>query len=136
MKIDIHQLSTIGDIQDQFQKLFPYLKLDCYIHPHLRGQASPARDKLGKGLLFKDVAPLKGIRPFSFTAGATVADFEAEFFRNTGIAAQVARASAGIWIQTTGTDLLTLEEQNKKGYDDSRIVVPDQPQDFDLREQD
>ncbi|SDD02670.1 hypothetical protein [Niabella drilacis] len=58
------------------------------------------------------------------------------FLRETGIAVQVARFSGRVWIQTTDTDVLTLELQNRKGNDDSRAVAPDGPQDSGLQEQD
>ncbi|MCF3107655.1 hypothetical protein LL912_02570 [Niabella sp. CC-SYL272] len=65
-----------------------------------------------------------------------MADFESAFFQKTGIAVQVLRLAGTVWIQTTETDDLTLQQQNKKGYEDSTRIVAEEAKDYGLQDDD
>ncbi|MBZ4191625.1 hypothetical protein [Niabella beijingensis] len=136
MNINFDEHTSMEDIQSSFHEQYPYLKLEFYRHPHLQGEASWFNDKLGKQSLVKKEASMTGNQSINAGGNQTVADFESEFFQKTGIAVQVMRFSGRVWIQTTETDDWTLQQQNEKGYEDSKLTVPDKPEDFDLQEDD
>lgn len=132
--MDFSQQWSLADIRSDFRKRYPYLKLEFYNQPHLPGEGSGFRDHLDPESSIINTASLKGDQPVSLDAGQTVAGFESAFFQKTGIAVQVLRLSGSVWIQTTETDDWTLQQQNKKGYEDSMPITADEAEDYGLQE--
>lgn len=137
MKLDISPDRTIGQVQDEFNALFPDLKIVFFSKPHKAYKGSPAKflitdrdtpistllshKQIHTELLFEDDMP--------------VWQFERHFELEYGLHIQVFRRSGNTWLETSVTDDMPLEQQEVKGRDSKRhnfeFIDP-----LDYREQD
>jgi hypothetical protein len=123
MKIQISDNRKIMAIQDEFNRMFPYLKLEFFSKPHKPGGQSP------KNLIEHNSKTLAECRVIHkegdlvITPTMTVIDLEQSFYNNYGLSAHVFRKSGRVWLETTVTDGWTLEEQNREGEALSQRVV-------------
>ena len=114
MEIQLNNLRTIAELQLDFNREFPFLKLE-FVEPQRSGKAGvkpktvPGHWKLGT---FKKIAAEKKI---TVAKTQTVRYLENELGSNLGVSVQVLRRCANSWIATTLTDLWTLEQQNREG---------------------
>jgi hypothetical protein len=111
----IDNSKKIKDLQTEFHKDFPYLKLEFYKGAHQKGEASPARQQLDSEQLVGKVRSVQRAGHLLIREEMTVAELERLFVENFGLNAQVFRRSGTLWLQTSATDNWTLAEQNRKG---------------------
>ena len=115
MKIKISDDRKIFEIQEEFNRIFPYLKIEFFSSPHKTGIGTPKKliknnnDTLGtcrkvhkNGFLY--ITPLM-----------TVSELEQLLYEAYGLGVQVFRKSGKVWLETTVTDSWTLADQNKEG---------------------
>lgn len=111
MTIEINDTKTVHDIQQEFATKFPFLKLEFFKEAHDRDEASngtPCRPDQIIGEIRKNhVMGIISINPQS-TTGAV----EQEFKKRFNLYVQIYRVQMDQWIQTVGTDFLTLNEQS------------------------
>jgi hypothetical protein len=117
MTLEINKNTTIADVQYQFSKIYPYLKIEFFTRPHEVGSAS-----WSKYMIFNRTKTIGeiGILPtkensFEVDSAMSVNDFEQGLQRQYGLSVQVFRKSMGSWIATTESDTWTLAVQNEKG---------------------
>lgn len=118
MKFIIDDSTKISEIQSEFSKHFPYLKLEFF-------QFNPSEEDafLKSNLVTNHNTTLDKIRHLhipgyiSLNGNQLVSTFEKYLKENFGINAQVFRKSGSNWLQTTSTDNWTLSEQNNKGLE-------------------
>jgi hypothetical protein len=115
MEIVINDSRTISEIQADFSKAFPYLKLEFF-------SAAPApKDNQQKSKMFSPERTLESIRKIhangvlKISGTKTVADLKNILCEKHGLYPQVFRKSANLWIETSLTDSWTLERQNREG---------------------
>jgi hypothetical protein len=115
MKIIINDTKLISAIQHEFNAMFPFLKIEFltrssytingteikYIK-HSEQTLAECRTKLTEGSI-------------RIIPSMTVSDLEKEFRKVYGLSVQVFRKSGKVWLESTITDVWTLEEQNKEG---------------------
>lgn len=117
MKIYIHAQTTAGDVQQQFSAVYPFLAIRFCDKPHRQGEA------IKKGHWFADKLRLSSVEkrhsdlPVQIQPWHQTGDVEKAFEELFGLHAQIFRREDDRWIQTAGTDELTLEEQNAIGRD-------------------
>lgn len=127
MKLLVNNKRTVGDLQDDFHKLFPFLTIHLYNARYATGKLSAANK------MYRADSPLSVIKKkdkegeFVFSADTTVADFEQRFWDEYGLCVQVLRSSGSSWIQTSLTDSWTLERQNQEGKELSHPPEEDRP---------
>lgn len=123
MIIEINDSRTIGDIQQEFSTRFPFLKLEFFQNPHDREEPSnetPCQKDLSLGeIRQKHVQGIITINPGSETGA-----IEKEFERRFGLNVQIYRLQMDRWIQTAGTDILSLSEQNQIARDSATYYNP------------
>ncbi|MBP6239007.1 MAG: hypothetical protein KA270_21070 [Saprospiraceae bacterium] len=115
MNIKISKTSTLQRILDQFNALFPYLKLEFYKEHHKPNEGSEADDQLAHDTELWTIQPDLAEIDVNITGEMTVAEFEKMMKDTLKLNVQVFRKSAKIWLQTTSTDHWSLEKQNGKG---------------------
>lgn len=115
MKLQINKETKIIEVQKLFSEAYPYLKIEFYKKSHNKNELSSARDKISPEKIISQIGKLKIPASININKSRAVADLEAEFYKKTGIAVQVARRSGNIWIETSLTDNRTLEMQNEQG---------------------
>lgn len=102
-------------IKQEFNKQFPYLKLEFFRHRHKMHGGSTKQD-----ILESDATPAQLHRKaasqfIEVTGEMKVATLEEQFYTVFGISAQVFRKSGRSWLETTITDDWTLNRQNDEG---------------------
>ncbi len=123
MKIAINDKRKIFAIQEDFNKLFPYLKLEFFSKPHKAGGASPKKLVKHASKTLGECRTIHETGKMTITPQMTVLDLEQNFSDIFGLSVQVFRKSGKVWLETTVTDGWTLEEQNSQGEALSREKV-------------
>ncbi len=104
----------IKTLQDEFNSVFPYLKIEFFSRSHQPGKGSP------KSMIKSPDKTLAECRllhegQMSITPSMTVTELEQEFEKIYGLHIQVFRKSGQVWLETSVTDGWTLDMQNKQG---------------------
>lgn len=132
MIIEINKNRAIADLQYDFSRLYPFLKLDFY--KNTSGKlGSIVKHKLNKTMLL-NIAGNQKEGGLEISDSMIVANLEKTFQNRFGLAVQVSRKSGAIWLETTMTDNWTLKQQNEHGRELStpaNIVMPDIELDYD-----
>ena len=117
MTLEINKNRTIAELQYQFSKMYPYLKIEFFTRPHEAGGAS-----WSKYMIFNRTKTMGEIgtlatneNSFDVEPAMSVNDFEQGLQSKYGLSVQVFRKSMGSWIATTESDTWTLGVQNEKG---------------------
>lgn len=117
MEIIINDTRAVSEIQKEFARQFPFLKLEFFDMPHRENEALP------KSKIFSHDKKLGTCRKkhnegvLNISPKNTVSGLENELWKNFGLSAQVFRKSGNLWIETSLTDSWTLEQQNREGYE-------------------
>lgn len=111
----INENITISTIQQEFQKTFPYLKIEFYKELHSEGEGSVKDHVINGNLTIHQITKKNNSQSITITPEMTVNELESVFADKFKLGAQVFRRANTIWLQTTTTDHLSLTEQNKKG---------------------
>jgi hypothetical protein len=101
-------MHSFQHIQDEFNKRYPFLRLDFMRLLVGEERPLPARQRA------EGTIDIGGYR----TVGQVLKDFEEIF----GFSMMVLRRSGKVWIETTLTADWTLEQQNREGENISRIA--------------
>jgi hypothetical protein len=115
MRITINESKSIGSIQEEFSRLFPYLKLEFFFGHHELGGGHRANMVYNDATPIGEVGCVEGEQSFEITPKMTVEALEHALSQKFKVAAEVYRLSEGYWMDTSETDWWTLEEQNNRG---------------------
>ena len=117
MTLTIDNSKKISTIQEEFNSMFPYLKLEFFKHTHGIYQGNPKKDMLKSSFTLKQFnnGHIKGT--LEIKENMKVSDLESKFQELFNLSVQVFRKSAGTWIETSVTDDWTLKQQNDEGKD-------------------
>ena len=115
MRIQITADRKIQEIKEMFHRAFPYLKLVFFSKPHQEFKGSPAKFMImDRDQTVQDLVP--DLKEGVVTFDVDTPTFEIEsMFEDFGLHVQVFRKSGTLWLETSVTDRLTLQEQNTKG---------------------
>lgn len=116
MILNLTQKTKIRQLQECFSVSFPYLKLEFFDKPHGWGEKS------SEAHCYDPSYRLSTVCTGYFEEGEIVAkpwakagEIESFLSERFGLYSQVYRRNGSGWIQTAGTDDLTLFEQNEIG---------------------
>ncbi|HET7118829.1 MAG TPA: hypothetical protein VFI29_20225 [Hanamia sp.] len=115
MKLQINKETRIRDVQKKFTEVYPFLKIEFYKKPHAEKKLSSISDRISSEEVLSKVGNFTKFENINLNKRRTVAEFESEFYKKTGVAIQVSRRAGNIWIETSITDDRTLGMQNKQG---------------------
>ncbi|MFN8260659.1 MAG: hypothetical protein U0X41_06915 [Chitinophagales bacterium] len=130
MDIHIHPDKKLAEIQHEFHKHFPFLKLEFYAHTHQPGEISGKSDKLNLSIPIREWTEGEDSFEWHINEQMTVAELEGIFQQKSHIGVQVFRKSGLNWLQTGTTDKWTLEAQNAKGREMSEELPKEEPEDY------
>ncbi len=111
---------TIKQLQEEFTKRYPALKIEFYKKEHGDHEGSPRKEQYTADKTLASIQPNLEDGKISLAKVRTVAELEEEFETQFDLHVQVFRQSNDIWLQTISTDDLTLEVQNQKGLQSIR----------------
>ncbi len=115
MKITINDHRKLSAIQEEFNTIFPYLKIEFYSKPSKLGGASTKKLIKHHNKTLGECRTIQNKGHITITSKMTVVDLEQRFGDVYGLGIQVFRKSGKVWLETTVTDGWTLEEQNTQG---------------------
>jgi len=110
--ISIRADRSISDVQNDFARAYPFLKIDFY---KVNGKV-----KYGTAEKLDKLALLRSCNIFQdgeieLYDSMTVLELERKLREEYGAYAQVSRKSGTLWLETTMTDNWTLKQQNDHG---------------------
>ena len=115
MQLHLTKESRIADVQQQFNKCYPYLKMEFTAqHIHV-GATHVKRSLIPSDTLLRSVTHIEFPCQINIDRSMTVASLESYFEQKTGLHVQVFRSSGSLWLITTATDQWSLEKQNREG---------------------
>jgi len=136
MQLSILKSATVSETQQAFNAAFPFLKIAFFTRAHKEHGSSNAKfmvtnllELLGNISGFKAECPLV-IEPYMRTW-----EVERMVAAETGLHLQIFRKSGNIWLETSVSDDLTLEQQNEKALAQEIYQQP-MVDPMDYREQD
>lgn len=114
--MQINDNRKISEIQEEFNTLFPYLRLTFF--GKTKNGTSNSYGKRNIPTCTSTIGECRTIHNngiLTIKPDMTVLDLDQEFKEIYGIHIQVLRKSGKAWLETTVTDGWTLEEQNRQG---------------------
>jgi hypothetical protein len=121
-EILVDDRNKIFMLQEEFNHVFPYLKIEFFSVANKQGQ------RIVNKFTTENSRALAGYRnshneeQIVITPETTVAALEEKFNKIYGLGAQILRKSGKTWLETTVTDAWTLQEQNQQGEALSKSV--------------
>ena len=115
MQLNISPTLKISEIQNQFNRMFPFLKIEFFKNRNLSaskfpaGQLIPPNRTIGEGQRAISDGTLE------IDDNMKVQDLEKQFKDQFSLAVQVFRKSGPVWLETTMTEGWTLKQQNQHG---------------------
>jgi len=115
MKIAIKDTRTVSDVKHEFNKQYPYLKIEFLNLSDL------SKMKFNKPGIYSDERKLGSCRKIHnegnvhIESNVTVAEMEQEFKNRFGLDVELFRKSGRLWIEANLTSAWTLERQNMEG---------------------
>ncbi len=122
INIAINDSRKILDIQDEFNAVFPYLKMEFFSRPHKNNEGSARKLMLRTQQTLGECRTRHVQGELKINPEMTVLDLEQGFNEMYGLNIQVFRKSGKVWLETTVTDGWTLDEQNRQGEELSSIA--------------
>ncbi len=121
----------LRNLQEDFNEVFPYLKIEFFKTPHSIGNDSDEKEILDVNLRISEVQEVSKKGEMLLDEEMSVGDFEEKMRNDFGLNIQVYRKEHGKWLQTWVTDSWTLEHQNNRSKvmgDKDDLLVPKNPQ--------
>ncbi len=115
MYLHIGPLRLIGELQEDFNKVYPFLRLEFFPARPALHDGAPARQSLPAEKKIEEiqVKPVNG--DIEIRDDMKVKDLEITFDKQFNLNVQVFRKSGKLWLETTMTDNWTLQQQNMHG---------------------
>jgi hypothetical protein len=136
LELPINDKATISELQAQFGKVFPYLKVEFFNIPFRSGM------RFSKANMFpleKNLGACRHVHHegiIHITPYDTVEKLENTFWKDFGLAAKIFRKSGNLWIETSLSNSWTLQLQNEEGktFSDGLYKMPREDEDVTDRD--
>lgn len=115
MKLHVDDKRVIEELQVEFNKVFPYLKIEFFKKPHEVGETSPKKEMLPSNTTLGKWRTVHSEGDLFLNPSTKVEELESQFQEFFGLFVQVFRKSGAVWLETSATDSWTLAEQNEQG---------------------
>ena len=126
MNLKIKNNKTVDDVQKHFSAHYPYLKIVFFNKKHHAEEGSFNKHRYLHGTLIGDIRLKHVCDEIEITSSQTTAEVEQKFEKLFGLHVQVYRKAGMEWIQTIGTDNLTIDQQNTIGKkSNTKVMHPD-----------
>lgn len=113
MKIQINDHRKIFAIQQDFNKLFPRLKIEFLGKPNNVG-SSPSKKIYSSSKTLGDCRIKHTAGELTITPSMTAADLKQILGDKFGLSITVSRQSGTQWVETSSNNKLSLQEQNEE----------------------
>lgn len=123
MKLEVTDKKNIEDIRRLFSDYYPFLKIEFYDEQHKYEEASNSKHLLPHDKIIGDIRKKHKDGIIRIYSWQKTGDIEQKFRRLYDLNVQIFRRQDDRWIQTAGSDGLTLGEQNEIGYKETEKVL-------------
>jgi hypothetical protein len=115
MNIEIHDTNSLSSVQQAFNSMFPYLKIEFFTN--LKSVSGRFQRKVIEKYIqtFGEHKKTDSIDPIVISPEMTIADLDQQLQTAFGMSVKLYRYSGRLWLETSVTDSWTLEQQNKEG---------------------
>ncbi len=120
----VNSSRNLSQIKEEFNSLFPYLKLEFFKVPHHDLEPTSKKAMIKSDHLVSEINEFEKEGEINLSGSMTVKELEAIFRDDFGINVQVFRNSGNVWLETSSTDEMTLEAQNDLGKE--KATPPEQ----------
>ena len=128
MNILIEKSRYLKTIQQEFQLMFPQLKIEFYKNKNT--ELNGHWDILDCHLTISELLPQAIEGTLEIVPVMTVSELEQQFEMQFGLHVQVFRKSGNVWLQTGRTDSWTLGQQNQEAIDMNKPLSSPEPEDY------
>lgn len=111
----INKTSKLSELKEQFQNIYPGLKIEFYYKEHDDHAGSHVSVEINDNPMVSEISSDFEEGNINLYQGRTVAQVEKDFEELFGLHVQVFRKSKELWLQTISTDDWDLDTQNRKG---------------------
>jgi hypothetical protein len=111
----INTTQTIEALKAEFNRLFPFLKIEFFREPHLRSNGIQKNKIISSEVKLKEIQKIKKKGKIELSNETVVGQLEQQFENEFGLFVEVFRKSGNIWLETSATDSWTLYRQNEEG---------------------
>jgi hypothetical protein len=135
LKLIVDGNQTIESIKRDFNKAYPFLKIEFFKDPQVRGVGSEKNKMYQTDWVeLRTVQKKSNAGTLLINGERTVQELENEFEQQYGLYIQVFRRSGKVWLATSVTDKWTLDEQNEeaKKFSERIRVERENPDDHDI----
>lgn len=133
MRLHIAPTRLISDIQKEFNREFPFLKLEFFSKRALSHADYSASQLIPINKRIGDIQSALTDGDMEIKGEMKVNELEKRFKDEFNVAVQVFRKSGNLWLETTMTDNWTLRQQNNHGREISTVKTDVmKTEDFDL----
>ena len=133
MQLHIAPNRIISDIQKEFNKMFPFLKIEFFSNKSFSRSNFSAQQIISQSRKIGDTQLTKSDGDIEIAEEMKVSELENIFKDQFSLAVQVFRKSGSIWLETTMTDNWTLQQQNNHGREISTgKTIINKAEDYDL----
>ena len=115
MEILITDNKYIKEIQEEFQKRFPYLKIEFFRNVQKNGNPILKSQQISNKMSIGMVRDLHAEGTLNIDGSRRVEEIENDFQNKFGLSVEVFRKSGNMWIETTLTNHWSLLRQNFEG---------------------
>ena len=114
MDLEINDKTSLKDIQEAFNRIYPYLWID-FFYKAVNGSDHTRPEKIKPETAIKNISALNGNGLINIDGKKSVAELENEFCKTLGLKVKVMRKSGNVWVGTPYTTNWTLNNQNSEG---------------------
>ena len=129
MDINFDKTTKLSQLQADFQKRFNFLKIEFFKEKSGVDPKYTAQDVLDNSFRIEEVSSGINNEPIHITGLMKVRDVEQNFSGKLGLYVQIFRKSGKVWLITSTTDHLSLDELDKeaKAKENPKSIKKDPP---------
>ena len=121
-ELKLKQDVRISELKNQFNRIFPYLKLEFFKTAHTTNEGSPKKDLIMQDLLLNELG-INETKTLSIPSGITANQLEEIFKIQFGMNMQVFWKSGNIWLETINYDSWLLTELNLHAEERNEKII-------------
>lgn len=134
MKLIINDDYSLASIQQKFNTLFPFLKLEFFYKFNESGLLAQQTVIQQSNKRLGEIRRSNELGIITITPNMSVSDLAQSFEQIYGIGIHVFRKSGKSWLRTVLTDDWSLQKQNAEGAFLSNPIPPEEPMDYHEQE--
>ena len=122
--MEVRATRKLSELKAEFHDQFPFLKIEFFKVPHHEQEPTAKKAMIKADHTVSEISETEKEGEIVLSGDMTVNELESLFRDEYGINVQVFRRSGNVWLETSSTDEMTLDEQNELGME--KATPPEQ----------